>query len=144
MKEHFFEGLQYCYQTIKDNILPYRPHLLSNNSFHMTGILVNLQLSGLTFWKHAALCSQWEINEVDFLAVLAGVTACPYCSYQAVNRQKPVTRLIKLKSSSCQTMCLALPSFGPNGCLRSMMSRCWVHCVSSGERCWIMGLCQIG
>lgn len=101
----------------------YHPYLLSNNLFHKSGILAKLQLQVLTFRKYVALRSRREINEVNLLAVLARVIACPYYSIQAINRQKPVTHLIKFKSSSCQTLCLALPSLGPNGCLWSIMPR---------------------
>lgn len=97
---------------------------------------VNLSASGIIspsiFVKSTAprahilkLCSSlFTVGDKWGTFLLSGVTACPYYSTQAINRQKPVTHLIKLKSSSCQTLCLALPSFGSNGCLWSIMPQC--------------------
>lgn len=54
-------------------------------------------------------------------------------SFQAINRQKPMTLLIKFKTSSCQMLCLALPFIGPNGYLCSKTPLCQILDVSFGE-----------
>ena len=132
---YLFTWLQYCYQGTgsqyrscrkkkKKSVLLSPSSSLSNNLFHTSlAPWYSLLLQVLTLLKK--ICSPlFTVGDKwgkFLLAVHAGVTACPYHSTQTINRQKPVTHLIKLKSSSCQTLFFGPPLFGPNGCLRSIM-----------------------